>query len=123
MPWLSKNSTRKRAGNVHICAGSADHTAAAWGTISLSTKAGLKRSSRSHCASDGSASEASSARAARLKRTYSPTIRWKRGSTRWRGLAYSAAGECAAYSKSAPSETPKLMSDGWVATPSSASSA
>ena len=37
-PWLSKNSSRKRAGNVHICSGSADHTAEACGTISRSTK-------------------------------------------------------------------------------------
>ena len=37
MPWLAKNWTRKRAGKDHICSGSEDHTAAAWGTISLST--------------------------------------------------------------------------------------
>ena len=39
MPWLSKNSINKRAGNDHICAGSADHTAVAWGTINRSMKA------------------------------------------------------------------------------------
>ena len=37
MPWLSKNSASMPAGNDHICAGSADHTAEAWGTIRWST--------------------------------------------------------------------------------------
>ena len=38
MPWLSKNSAMKLAGKLHICSGSADQTAEAWGTIRRSMK-------------------------------------------------------------------------------------
>ena len=37
MPWLAKNSARKRTGKLCIWRGSADHTAEACGTISRST--------------------------------------------------------------------------------------
>ena len=87
MPWLSKNSTRKRAGNVHICSGSADHTAAAWGTITRSTNASETPSVASHSRRVGSSAEVSSARAWRWKRGTSATIRWNAGESRCERLA------------------------------------
>ena len=53
MPWLSKNSAMKLAGKLHICSGSADQTAEAWGTISRSTKWREKPLSSSQCAERG----------------------------------------------------------------------
>ena len=50
MPWLAKNSARKRTGKVRICRGSADHTAETCGTISRSTKPSEKRRSREELA-------------------------------------------------------------------------
>ena len=79
MPWLSKNSAMKRAGKVHIWRGSADHTAEAWGTIRRSMKGRLKRCCSSHWPSEGPSpspvSPSRSARAARLKRAMSATMR------------------------------------------------
>jgi len=87
MPWLSKNSTRKRAGNVPICSGSADQTAAACGTITRSTNGSETPSVASHSPSEGSPGEVSSSRARRWKRGTSATIRWKAGESRCERLA------------------------------------
>jgi hypothetical protein len=78
MPWWSKNSARKRAGKLHIWAGSADHTAAACGTISRSMNMRENAWSSSHCPSETrlrSYRALNSSRAARLKRTRSLTMR------------------------------------------------
>jgi hypothetical protein len=69
IPCWAKNCTRKRAGNDHICPGSDDHTAAAWGTSRRSTNHREKPSSSRKALSERSSSgSASSRRAARLKR-------------------------------------------------------
>ena len=48
-------------------------------------------------------------------------MRWNRGSTRWAGFANRPPGRIAHSNRPRPSETPKLISAGWVSTPSSAS--
>ena len=53
MPWLSKNSAMKLAGKLHICSGSADQTAEAWGTIRRSMKCREKPFSSSQAPSEG----------------------------------------------------------------------
>ena len=53
MPWLSKNSAMKLAGKLHICSGSADQTAEAWGTIRRSMKLREKPSRSSQWPSEG----------------------------------------------------------------------
>ena len=64
-----------------------------------------------------------SARASRLKRRQSRSMPRKEGLSRWAGRAKRPRG-VPEYSKSPrPSETEKLMCEGCVATPSSASSA
>ncbi len=124
MPWLSKNSAMKLAGNSHICSGSADQTAEAWGTISRRTKSSEKPCRSSQWPSEGAVPfSAISACASRLKRRQSRSMRMKRGLSRWAGRANSPHGVPEYSKRPRPSETEKLMWEGWEATPSSASSA
>ena len=123
MPWLSKNSAMKLAGKLHICSGSADQTAEAWGTISRSMKCWEKPCCSSQAPSEGAVPFIPiSARASRLKRRQSRSIPRKLGLTRWAGRANRPQG-VPEYSKRSPSETEKPMCERWLATPSSASSA
>ena len=123
MPWFSKNSAMKLAGKSHICSGSADHTAEAWGTIRRSTKCWEKPFSSSQRPSEGAVPFIPiSARASRLKRRQSRSMPRKEGLTRWEGRAKRPHG-VPEYSKPPrPSETEKLIWEGWAATPSSSSS-
>ena len=118
MPWLSKNSAMKLAGKLHICSGSADHTAEAWGTISRSTKCWEKPFSSSQCPREGAVPFIPiSARASRLKRRQSRSMPRNEGLSRWAGRAKRPRG-VPAYSKPPrPSETEKLICEGWAATP------
>ena len=80
MPWFSKNSAMKLAGKLHICSGSADQTALAWGTISRSTKWREKPCCSSQWPSEGAVPFIPiSARASRLKRRQSRSIPRKLG--------------------------------------------
>ncbi len=92
MPWLSKNSAMKLAGKLHICSGSADQTAEAWGTIRRSMKCREKPCSSSQWPSEGAVPFIPiSACASRLKRRQSRSMPRKAGLSRW-----DAAGEEAA---------------------------
>ncbi len=123
MPWLSKNSAMKLAGKLHICSGSADQTAEAWGTIRRSTKCWEKPFSSSQRPSEGAVPFIPiSACASRLKRRQSRSMPRKEGLSRWAGRAKRPRG-VPEYSKRPPSETEKPMCEGWLATPSSSSSA
>ena len=77
MPWLSKNSAMKRAGKLHICCGSADQTADAWGTISRSMNGPREALLLEPVTERRPVARRlrSSVRAARLKRTRSATMR------------------------------------------------
>ncbi len=122
MPWLSKNSAMKLAGKLHICSGSADQTADAWGTISRSMNRREKPCCSSQAPSEGAVPLIPiSACASRLKRRHSRSIPRKEGLSRWAGRANSPQG-VPEYSKRSPSETEKLIWEGWLATPSSVSS-
>ena len=88
MPWLSKNSAMKLAGKLHICSGSADQTAEAWGTIRRSMKCWEKPCCSSQWPSEGAVPFIPiSARASRLKRRQSRSIPRKVGLSRWAGRA------------------------------------
>ena len=124
MPWFSKNSAMKLAGKVHICSGSADQTAEAWGTIRRSMKWREKPSRSSQAPSEGAVPFIPiSAGASRLKRRHSPIIRRKVGETRCEGRAKRPQGVPENSKPPRPSETEKLMWEGLAATPSSPSSA
>ena len=124
MPWLSKNSAMKLAGKLHICSGSADQTAEAWGTIRRSMKCREKPCSSSQCPSEGAVPFIPiSARASRLKRRQSRSMPRKEGLSRWAGRAKRPRGVPEYSKRPRPSETEKLMWEGWLATPSSPSSA
>ena len=113
MPWLSKNSAIKLAGKLHICSGSADQTAEAWGTIRRSMKWREKPRSSSQWPSEGAVPFIPiSARASRLKRLQSRSIPRNDGLSRCAGRANSPRG-VPEYSKRPPSETEKLMWAGW----------
>ena len=120
MPWLSKNSAMKLAGKLHICSGSADQTAEAWGTISRSMKWREKPCCSSQWPSEGAVPFIPiSARASRLKRRQSRSMPRKVGLSRWDGRAKRPRG-VPEYSKPPrPSETEKPMCEGWLATSSS----
>ena len=122
MPWLSKNSAMKLAGKLHICSGSADQTAEAWGTIRRSMKCWEKPFCSSQWPSEGEVPFIPiSACASRLKRRQSRSIPRKVGLSRWAGRAKRPRG-VPEYSKPPrPSETEKPMCEGWLATPSSSS--
>src|ERR1700710_822375 len=86
MPWLSKNSAMKLAGKLHICSGSADQTAEAWGTIRRSMKCWEKPFSSSQVPSEGAVPFIPiSAFASWLKRRQSRSIPRKLGLSRWAG--------------------------------------
>ncbi len=123
MPWLSKNSAMKLAGKLHICSGSADQTAEAWGTISRSTNLREKPCWSSQSPSDGAApSIPISVFASRLKRKKSRSMPRKAGLTRWAGRAKRPDGVPAYSNLPRPSATEKLICEGCEGTPSSRSS-
>ena len=122
MPWFSKNSAMKLAGKLHICSGSADHTAEAWGTISRSTKCWEKPFCSSQAPSEGAVPFIPiSSRASRLKRRQSRSIPRKLGETRWAGRAKRPQGVPEYSNRPRPSETEKPMCEGWLGTSSSSS--
>ena len=124
MPWLAKNSARKEAGKLHICSGSADQTAAAWGTISRSTNQREKPCRSSQWPSEGAVPLIPiSPGASRLKRRQSRSMRRKRGSKRLARRAKRPRGVPEYSKRPLPSATEKPMCEGWLATPSSASRA
>ena len=125
IPWLSKNSARKRAGKLHIWRGSADQTADAWGTISRSMKAREKRWRSSQSRATGLAvrpRRQQLARGAVEARQVGEHPVKARGHEMAR-LANRPLGEALVYSKSPlPSLTLKLIVDGCEATPRALSS-
>ena len=124
MPWLPKNSAMKLAGKAHICAGSADQTAEAWGTIRRSMKWREKPSRSSQAPSEGAVPFIPiSPGASRLKRRQSRSMRRKVGERRWAGRAKRPQGVPENSKPPRPSETEKLMWEDRAATPSSPSSA
>ena len=93
MPWLPKNSAMKLAGKAHICSGSADQTAEAWGTIRRSMKWREKPSRSSQAPSEGAVPFIPiSPGASRLKRRQSRSMRMKAGGEQMRRAGEEAPG-------------------------------
>ena len=124
MPWLSKNSAMKLAGKLHICSGSADQTAEAWGTIRRSMKCWEKPCCSSQCAERGRGPVHPDQRP-RLAVEAAPVAQHpeEAGADQVGGAGEEAPGGAGVLEAAAPSETEKPMCEGWLATPSSSSSA